>query len=82
VLQYYFTWKTLSVMAGITFWNFYFWLFPGGPSAVRRIIEFLGHMLLPVPLPLSRQGTVRQGHGQQQLEGPEGRGTFHGWLWI
>src|SRR5712692_2592187 len=29
VLQYHFNWKTLSAMAGVTWWNFYFRLFPG-----------------------------------------------------
>jgi len=29
VLQYHFSWKTLSAMAGITWWNFYFRLFAG-----------------------------------------------------
>ena len=44
MLQYHFTWKTLSAMAGITFWNFYFRLFAG---AIRspQIIEFLTHLL-------------------------------------
>ena len=44
VLQYRFTWKTLSAVAGITFWNFYFRLFAG---AIRspQVIEFLGHLL-------------------------------------
>jgi transposase len=48
VLQYHFTWKTLSVIAGITFWNFYFRLFPG---AIRspQIIEFLTHLLRHIP---------------------------------
>ena len=43
VLQYHFTWKTLSAVAGITFWNFYFRLFTG---AIRspQIIEFLTHL--------------------------------------
>jgi hypothetical protein len=27
VLQYHFNWKTLSAMAGVTWWNFYFRLF-------------------------------------------------------
>jgi hypothetical protein len=40
VLQYHFTWKTLSVVAGITFWNFYFRLFPGTIRS-PQIIEFL-----------------------------------------
>ena len=44
MLQYHFTWKTLSAVAGVTFWNFYFRLFAG---AIRspQIIEFLGHLL-------------------------------------
>ena len=48
MLQYHFTWKTLSVIAGITFWNFYFRLFPG---AIRspQIIEFLTHLLRHMP---------------------------------
>ena len=44
MLQYHFNWKTLSAMAGVTWWNFYFRLFPG---AIRspQIIEFLSHLL-------------------------------------
>ncbi len=43
MLQYHFTWKTLSAVAGITFWNFYFRLFAG---AIRspQVIEFLTHL--------------------------------------
>jgi len=40
VLQYSFDWKQLSVVAGISYWRFYFRLFPGtikGP----QIVEFL-----------------------------------------
>src|SRR5437899_10099386 len=41
-------WKTLSAMAGVTWWNFYFRLFPG---AIRspQIIEFLMHLLRHIP---------------------------------
>lgn len=48
MLQYHFTWKTLSVIAGLTFWNFYFQLFAG---AIRspQIIEFLSHLLRHIP---------------------------------
>ena len=48
VLQYHFNWKTLSAMAGVTWWNFYFRLFPG---AIRspQIIEFLTHLLRHMP---------------------------------
>jgi len=48
VLQYHFNWKTLSAIAGVTWWNFYFRLFPG---AIRspQIIEFLSHLLRHIP---------------------------------
>ncbi len=44
MLQYHFNWKTLSAVAGITSWNFYFRLFAG---AVRspQVTEFLAHLL-------------------------------------
>jgi transposase len=43
VLQYHFNWKTLSAIAGITWWNFYFRLYPG---AVRgpQVVNFLRHL--------------------------------------
>ncbi|MFB3917396.1 MAG: hypothetical protein ACE14M_11745, partial [Terriglobales bacterium] len=44
VLQYHFNWKTLSAMAGVTWWNFYFRLFPGAIRA-PQIILFLAHLL-------------------------------------
>jgi transposase len=80
VLQYHFTWKTLSAVAGITFWNFYFRLFAG---AIRspQVIEFLGHLLRHVGgkvlivwdgLPVHRSRAVwefvRQQHGRIWLE--------------
>jgi transposase len=48
VLQYHFTWKTLSVIAGITFWNFYFRFFAGAIRSTQ-IIEFLTHLLRHIP---------------------------------
>jgi transposase len=44
VLQYHFTWKTLSAIAGITWWNFYFRLFSGAIKG-PQIVEFLEHLL-------------------------------------
>src|SRR5438876_921948 len=44
VLEYHFNWRTLSAMAGVTWWNFYFRLYPGtirGP----QMIDFLRHLL-------------------------------------
>lgn len=51
VLQYHFRWKTLSLMAGITWWNFYFRLFPGSIKA-PQIIEFLTHLMRHLRRPL------------------------------
>jgi hypothetical protein len=44
VRQYHFNWKTLSVIAGITLWNFYFRLYPGSFSA-PQVVAFLKHLL-------------------------------------
>lgn len=43
-MQYAFTWKTLSAIAGVTWWNFYFRLFPGAIRA-PQVVEFLAHLL-------------------------------------
>ena len=40
ILQHYFNWKTLSVIAGITIWNFYFEIFESA-----HVIVFLQHLL-------------------------------------
>jgi len=48
VLQYHFTWKTLSAAAGITWWNFYFRLFPGTIRS-PQVVEFLEHLLRHIP---------------------------------
>jgi transposase len=44
VLQYHFNWKVLAAAAGITWWNFYFRLYPGTIRAAQ-IIDFLAHLL-------------------------------------
>jgi transposase len=44
VLQYHFNWKTLSAIAGVTWWNFYFRLFPGS-IRTPQVIEFLQCLL-------------------------------------
>jgi hypothetical protein len=48
VLQYHFNWKTLSAMAGATWWNFYFRLFPGSIRS-PQVVEFLHHLLRHLP---------------------------------
>ena len=40
VLQYSFSWKQLAAIAGVTFWQFYFRLFPGSIKG-PQIVEFL-----------------------------------------
>ena len=44
MLQYHFNWKVISAAAGITWWNFYFRLYP---KTIRsaQVIDFLGHLL-------------------------------------
>jgi transposase len=51
VLQFHFNWKTLSVIAGITWWNFYFRLFPGAIKG-PQIVEFLEHLMRQLRRPL------------------------------
>ncbi|HVB58841.1 MAG TPA: hypothetical protein VNE63_20745, partial [Candidatus Acidoferrales bacterium] len=48
VLQYHFNWKTLSVIAGIRLWNFYFRLYPGAIHA-PHVVAFLKHLLRHIP---------------------------------
>ena len=43
VLQYHFNWKVLSASAGITWWNFYFRLYPTTICA-PQVVDFLGHL--------------------------------------
>jgi len=73
VLEFNFNWKLLSAIAGITFWNFYFQLFP---KTIRsaQVVEFLGHLkrhvrgpLLVVwdRLPAHRSRVVREWIGEQ-----------------
>ena len=44
MLQYAFTWTTLSAIAGVTWWNFDFRLYPGSVRA-PQVLEFLTHLL-------------------------------------
>jgi transposase len=48
VLQYSFNWKTLSAMAGVTWWNFYFRLYPGSIRS-PQVVEFLSHLMRHIP---------------------------------
>ena len=50
VLQYHFNWKSLSAIAGVTWWRFYFRLYPGAIKS-PQIIEFLKHLMRHVSDP-------------------------------
>lgn len=80
MLQFHFNWKTLSAIAGITWWSFYFRLFPGSIKA-PQVVEFLKHLLRHIPrkllviwdgLPSHRSLMVRdfvaEQNGRLQLE--------------
>ena len=51
VLQYHVRWKTLSVITGMTWWNFSFKLFPDAVKA-PQIIQFLRHLMCHLRRPL------------------------------
>jgi transposase len=68
VLQYNFNWKTLSAIAGLTFWSFYFRLYPGAVKSAQ-VVEFLEALVRHIDSPLlivwdrlaaHRSGLVRQ----------------------
>ena len=44
MLQYHFNWKTLAAAAGITWYNFYFRLYPRSMRALE-VVDFLSHLL-------------------------------------
>jgi hypothetical protein len=51
VLQYSFNWKTLSAIAGLTFWSFYFRLYPGTVKSAQ-VVEFLEALVRQIDGPL------------------------------
>src|SRR5207237_6865045 len=51
VLQYNFNWDTLSAVAGITFFNFYFRLYKGTVKSAE-VVDFLQALLRHIPGPL------------------------------
>ncbi len=80
VLQYHFNWKTLSAVAGVTWWNFYFQLVPGSIRS-SQVVDFLTHLqrhlpgkllIIPDRLPSHRSQLVRDNiaaqHGRLSTE--------------
>jgi transposase len=82
VLQFHFNWKTLSVMAGMTWWNFYFKLFPGAIKA-PQIIEFLQLLMRHLRRPLLVIWDGLPGHRSAQVRdfvAAQGRRLTLEWL--
>ncbi len=52
VLNYNFNWKSLSAVAGITFWKFYFRLYAGSVKG-PQVVDFLQGLLRAIPRPLT-----------------------------
>ena len=51
MLEYNFNWKSLSAMAGLTFWNFYFRLYSGAVKS-PQVIDFLQALVRHLARPL------------------------------
>ena len=51
ILQYHFNWKTISVAAGMTLWNFYFQIFDKAVGK-EEVVQFLTHLLRHLACPL------------------------------
>lgn len=51
MLEYNFNWKSLSAVAGLTFWNFYFRLYPGAVKS-PQVIDFLQALVRHLASPL------------------------------
>lgn len=58
MLQYHFNWKTISVAAGMTWWNFYFQIFEKAIGAMETV-EFLLHGKCDANTPCKTWAPVR-----------------------
>ena len=61
MLQYSFSWHQLSAIAGVSFWQFYFRLFPGSIKA-PQLVEFLQALRRHIDGPLLIIWDRLQGH--------------------
>jgi transposase len=76
VLQYHFRWKWLSAVAGVTWWNFYFRLFPGtvrSPQVVEFLTHLLRHLRGPVLVIWDRLQTHRSRLVREFVDAQQGR---------
>jgi transposase len=76
VLEYNFNWKSLSAVAGLTAWNFYFRLYPGAvrsPQVVDFLTALVRHISQPLMLVWDRLSAHRSGLVRDYLSSLEGQ---------
>jgi transposase len=77
ILQYNFNWKTLSVAAGLTLWNFYFRIYAGAIKK-EQVVDFLAalvrHLGQPLLIVWDRLPAHRSHLVQDFIAG------LHGWI--
>lgn len=75
MLEYNFNWKSLSAVAGLTAWNFYFRLYPGAvksPQVVDFLAALVRHMRQPLMLVWDRLPAHRSGMVRDYIDGLKG----------
>ena len=77
MLQYHFNWKTISVAAGMTWWNFYFQLFEKA-IAQEEVIVFLAYLVRQISSPLLIVWDRLPAHRSRQVA--EFMENLHGWI--
>lgn len=76
MLEYNFNWKSLSAVAGLTAWNFYFRLYPGAvksPQVVDFLKALVRHIHRPLILVWDRLPAHRSGMVWDYLSSLKGR---------
>jgi len=75
VLEYNFNWKSLSAVAGLTAWNFYFRLYPGSvksPQVVDFLTALARHIHQPMILVGDRLAAHRSRTVRDHIAAPKG----------
>ena len=78
MLEFNFNYQVLAAVAGMTFWNFYFQLFPES-SRRPQVMEFLGHLKGQVRRPLRVIGDRLPAHKSRMTQAwiREQKGWIH-----
>ena len=75
MLEYNFNWKSLSAVAGLTAWNFYFRLYPGSvksPQVVDFLTALARHIHQPMILVWDRLAAHRSRRVRDHIAAPKG----------